>query len=76
MKHAENQLLSIDKELYAIRLYKEHPPLKPVKMCWSRTIYNLTTGGSDDTVNVLSALTLQSLVFLLVLIKCKISLSK
>lgn len=31
MKHAWNKNLNIDKEIYAICLYKEHPPLKPVK---------------------------------------------
>lgn len=58
-------------------ILKDFQPLKPrVKMFLYYTIYNLTIRGSGDAASVLSAFTLASLVFLLVLIKCKISMSK
>lgn len=57
-------------------IHKEFQPLKLVKMFLYYTIYNLTTSGSGDVASVLSAFTFASLVFLLVLIKCKISMSK
>lgn len=57
-------------------IHKKFQPLKLVKIFLHYTIYNLTTRGSGDAASVLSAFTFASLVFLLVLIKCKISMSK